>query len=123
MPRALAGAGQQTRGIRQLGPARKHQVDVAPLQRDAADQAPVGAVEPVADQPRRCVELLDRIESTALTVREKRRPAVVMEIDASVPDIVLPFERPLYRVPTNRVRASAAVDDTRRTDASGRSTR
>jgi hypothetical protein len=49
---------------------------------------------------RRVVELLRSVERSALALRDTRSPELTMEIDASSPDVLLPFERPLYAPPT-----------------------
>jgi hypothetical protein len=48
---------------------------------------------------RRVVELLRSIERSALALRDMPAPDVVMTIDASSPEVQLPFERPLYAPP------------------------
>ncbi len=55
---------------------------------------------------RRVIELLRGIESTSVALRDAR-PDLVMELDATRPDIALPFERPLYVPP-----APARIDST-----------
>ncbi len=45
---------------------------------------------------RRVVELLRSIERSALALRDTRVPDLVMELDGDSPDVLLPFERPLY---------------------------
>lgn len=48
---------------------------------------------------RRVVELLRSIEKASLAVRDST-PDFVMELDATCPEVFLPFERPLYASPT-----------------------
>ncbi|HET8987797.1 MAG TPA: DUF3375 domain-containing protein [Humibacillus sp.] len=55
---------------------------------------------------RRVVELLRSIESSSVTLRDAR-PAIAMELDATRPEVALPFERPLYAPP-----AQAQIDST-----------
>ncbi len=45
---------------------------------------------------RRAMDLLHRIESTALKLREASGPPITFEIDGTAPALVLPMERPLY---------------------------
>lgn len=47
---------------------------------------------------RRVVELLKKIEQHALDLREHHETAPGMEVDALAPEVVLPFERPMYRL-------------------------
>lgn len=46
---------------------------------------------------RRVVELLKKIEQHAIDLRDEHQAAPGMELDALAPDVVLPFERPMYR--------------------------
>ncbi len=50
---------------------------------------------------RRVVEILRRIESTALALRDTGQVPLTVEIDADAPQLGLPLERPLY-TPTDR---------------------
>jgi hypothetical protein len=54
---------------------------------------------------RRVVELLKKIEQHALELRDDGDTAPGLEIEALAPDIVLPFERPMYRL-----QAKAPID-------------
>jgi hypothetical protein len=56
---------------------------------------------------RRVVEILRRIESTALQLRDRGRLDFTVEMDATAPSIVLPMERPLY-TPNDRARIDSA---------------
>lgn len=49
---------------------------------------------------RRVVELLKKIEQHALDLRDLYSTAPGLEIDALAPEVVLPFERPMYRLRT-----------------------
>jgi hypothetical protein len=51
---------------------------------------------------RRVMDILHDIETTAVMLRDVRSPDVTCEIDATVPTVVLPIERPLYR-PVDKV--------------------
>ncbi|HEY3609357.1 MAG TPA: DUF3375 domain-containing protein [Pseudonocardiaceae bacterium] len=51
---------------------------------------------------KRVMDILREIETTAVTFRDIRDPDVTCEIDGTVPAIVLPTERPLYR-PVDKV--------------------
>lgn len=48
---------------------------------------------------RRVVDLIRRIEITALALRDQPPAGAVAELDAAAPSVVLPFERPLYAPP------------------------
>ncbi|MEO5831835.1 MAG: DUF3375 domain-containing protein [Nakamurella sp.] len=58
---------------------------------------------------RRVVDLLRSIESSALAVRDVRAPTISMEIDDTVPTLVLPMERPLYSPAARMAMESATV--------------
>lgn len=49
---------------------------------------------------RRVAELLRSVERSALALRDIRSPEVTMDIEGTSPDVLLPFERPLYAPPT-----------------------
>lgn len=60
---------------------------------------------------RRVMDILKSIEVHALQLRDHPAPAVIAQIDATFPDVALPFERPLYR-PKAKVRISGDDADT-----------
>lgn len=69
---------------------------------------------------RRVMDILKSIEGHALRLREYPGPAGIAEIDATSPDVTLPFERPLYR-PKAKVRISGDIgnpDDAESADMS-----
>lgn len=47
-------------------------------------------------ESRRIMDLLRRIETTALELRDAPPAVPVIEMDGTEPEIVLPLERPLY---------------------------
>ena len=48
---------------------------------------------------RRIMEILQQVETRALSVRETPPGGMFMQLDGDAPEIELPFERPLYRPP------------------------
>src|SRR5215207_2568043 len=61
MPCPFAGPFEQSFGVRQLRSPGEHEIDMCPMERDAADQAFVGTIDAVANQMSRRVKLLDRL--------------------------------------------------------------
>lgn len=47
---------------------------------------------------RRVMDIVRSIEANAIAVREERKPALSMDLDAAAPTVALPMERPLYSV-------------------------
>ncbi|WP_282780085.1 DUF3375 domain-containing protein [Nocardia sp. CC201C] len=60
---------------------------------------------------RRVMDILRGIEANALRLREIREPDVVMGLDATAPEVVLPMERPLYRPVDKAPLDSAGIAD------------
>lgn len=61
---------------------------------------------------RRVVELLRSIERSALTLRQTWMPDVTMDIAGCAPEVLLPFERPLYAPSTfTGVDSTAVIQD------------
>ncbi len=77
-------------------------------------------VRQLSEQPRRVVELLRNIERTAVTVRPQADVRSFIELDAVSPQVILPFERPLYEpaaaMALDSVPTEEGVDDLERAD-------
>jgi hypothetical protein len=77
---------------------------------------------------RRVIDLLRDIEARALALRDERPIDLVVELDASAPEVRLPMERPLYtpvrkpRIDSSPVRPADADDETDPVPCSSRST-
>ncbi|MEI2778613.1 MAG: DUF3375 family protein [Tetrasphaera sp.] len=69
---------------------------------------------------RRVVELLRNIERTAVTLRPQADVRSFIELDAVAPQVILPFERPLYEpaaaMALDSVPTEEGVDDLERAD-------
>ncbi len=67
---------------------------------------------------RRVIDLLRDIEARALALRDERAADLVVELDASSPELRLPMERPLYtpvrkaRIDSSPVRPAGSDDET-----------
>jgi hypothetical protein len=60
---------------------------------------------------RRVIDLLRRIELTALAVRDHAPKGPFSELDATAPQVALPFERPLYSPPARMTVDSGDVSE------------
>jgi Protein of unknown function (DUF3375) len=67
---------------------------------------------------RRVIDLLRGIEARALALRDERTSGLVVELDASAPELRLPMERPLYtpvrkaRIDSSPIRPARSGDET-----------